>query len=108
MPEEVRVRFLNSVIGEFDIKEEYHNVMKAGGKARDVIQLSINEHTLMVVENGEDLLEALELIKLLDKDIEFRIKQYSYCISKTTESYLTWLQTEYRRKLEYAVRQHYF
>ncbi|MBI1268287.1 MAG: DEAD/DEAH box helicase [Cryomorphaceae bacterium] len=108
MPEEVRVRFLNSVIGEFDIKEEYHNVMKAGGKARDVIQLSINEHTLMVVENGEDLLEALELIKLLDKDIEFRIKQYSYCISKTTESYLTWLQTEYRRKLEFAVRQHYF
>jgi hypothetical protein len=27
------------------------------------------------------------------------MKQYSYCISKSTESYLDWLKEEYIRKL---------
>jgi superfamily II DNA/RNA helicase len=107
MPEEVRVRFLNSVIGEFDIKEEYIQVLRDGGKARDVIQLSIDDHARMVTENADDVYDGLELVKLLEDDIKFRVKQYSYCISKTTESYLNWLQEEYRRKLESAVRNFY-
>jgi hypothetical protein len=36
------------------------------------------------------------------------VKHYSYCISRSTESYLAWLREEYTRKLSLAVRARYF
>jgi hypothetical protein len=39
-------------------------------------------------------------MKALDEDIKSRLKQYSYCISKSTENYLNWLKDEYVRKLK--------
>lgn len=107
MPKEVRDRFKNSELDTFDVKETYVRVTRNGDRPRAVIDLSIENHLKMIAENSDDLWDALELIGLLEKDIEYRVKHYSYCISKTTESYLSWLQQEYRRKLETKVRQHF-
>jgi hypothetical protein len=35
------------------------------------------------------------------------MKQYSYCISKSTESYLDWLKEEYIRKLRLDLGNYY-
>lgn len=104
MPKEVRDKFPNSKLGEFDVKEKYIQLTRDGKKPREVIDACIEDHVNMVADNSEDLWDGLELIQLLEKDIEYRVKRYSYCISKTTESYLNWLQQEYRRKLESQVR----
>ena len=46
-----------------------------------------------------DYFEAMELAKLLDEDIKYRVKRYSYCICKSTDNYVFWLQEDYKRKL---------
>jgi superfamily II DNA or RNA helicase len=108
MPVEVREMFKHSPVIDFDIREEYAMCMKNGGRAKDVLDKSIRQHTEIVIENATDLYHALDLIKTLEPDIKSRVKHYSYCISRSTESYLAWLREEYTRKLSLAVRARYF
>lgn len=107
MPEEVRERFKLSPVIDFDIREEYVRATRAGMKSKEVLNKSINQHTTIITENAFDLEHALELAKVLEPDIKSRVKHYSYCISKSTESYLEWLRNEYQRKLHLQLRQHY-
>lgn len=107
MPEEVRARFMNSPVIDFDIKEEYVHVMRVGGKAKDVLAKSITQHASIIFENASDVYDALELAKVLEPDIKSRVKHYSYCIAKSTENYLGWLRDEYTRKLHQTIRIHY-
>jgi superfamily II DNA or RNA helicase len=105
MPEEVRNRFLLSPVIDFDMREEYLRVTRQGLKAKQALHRSIEQHATIIRENSTDLIEALELAKLLEQDVRSRVKQYSYCISKSTESYLAWLREEYTRKLQQSLRQ---
>ncbi len=99
MPPEVRERFSKSKNIEFDVKAEYEKVKREYLRPSVTIDRSIEQHARMCVENSETLAEARQLAKLLDEDIQFRIKDYSYCIAKSTPSYLTWMHEEYKRKL---------
>jgi superfamily II DNA or RNA helicase len=107
MPAEVREMFKNSPVIDFDIREEYAMCVKNGGRTKDVLDKSIRQHTEIVIENATDVYNALDLIKALEPDIKSRVKHYSYCISRSTESYLAWLREEYTRKLQFAVRNRY-
>ena len=104
MPDSVRALFSKYKGEDFHMKKEYFSITKAGGRPKLAVENSIKQHTEMVVSNSEELWDGLDLIKDLENDIEYRVRQYSYCISKTTENYLTWLQQDYRRKLEVSVR----
>lgn len=107
MPPEVRDRFKNSPVIDFDIKSEYVNMTRQGQKAKAVLDKSIRQHASIIVENASELLEAIELLRILEPDVKSRLKQYSYCISKSTDSYLEWLKEEYLRKLRQELRDHY-
>ena len=52
------------------------------------------------MENSGGIEEALILADLLKEEIEFRVRVYTRCLSKTSESYVKWLQDEYKRKLK--------
>jgi hypothetical protein len=107
MPDEVRQRFMKSAVIDFDIREEYLKITRAGGKAKDVLTKSVMQHAIIIQENADDLFEALELAKILEPDIKSRLKHYIYCISKSTDNYLEWLRDEYTRKLQLSLRQHF-
>lgn len=108
MPDSVKEMFSKSDnIGDFDIKKEYATVVDNGKRPSQALQNAIENHGKMVVENTEDFFDALDLIKILDKDIEFRVKNFSYCISKNTESYIRWLTDDYNRKLTQIVRKEF-
>ena len=81
--------------------------MKAGGKAKDVLDVSIQQHATIIQENAADVYDALDLVKVLELDVKSRVKHYSYCISKSTENYRDWLKSEYMRKLNLLVRKMY-
>jgi len=104
MPDEIQMRFKKSDTEPLDVKDVYFRLTKAGKRPREVVEYCIDHHFAMIKENAEDLWDALDLIDLLEGDIEFRVRLYSQCISKATESYLVWLQQEYRRKLQAKVR----
>ena len=107
MPEDLRKRFAKTEDVSFDVKKTYVTVTRQGERPKVALERSVDQHTSMICENTDDFFDALELIDLLDQDVEYRVKQYSYCISKNTDNYLKWLQDDYKRKLTLAVRRHY-
>jgi type I site-specific restriction endonuclease len=99
MPDTLKERFKNSESLDFDVKAEYKKVLNSGKKSFKVIEQSIAQHSKICIENSKDVYEARELVKLLQDEIQYRIKQYSYCIMNSTDNYKDWLFDEYNRKL---------
>lgn len=107
MPLEVRELFKNSENIEFDIREEYALLMRMGARTKEVLNKSMLQHSEIIIENSDSYDSALELVKMLEPDIKSRIKHYSYCISRSTDNYVQWVQEEYTRKLQQLLREHY-
>lgn len=105
MPQELREKFSKSVEIDFNVNEEYKKAVKLGGKSRQVLDKSIEQHAKMCIENSEDVMDARCLAELLSNEIEYRIRLFSYCITKSSESYLKWLKEDYERKLSLKITQ---
>ena len=99
MPDSTRKRFYKSESIDFDITAEYEKAILEGKKSITAIERSIEQHSQMCISNAEDVFEARDLIKYLQDDISYRIKQYSYCMMNSTQNYKDWLMEEYIRKL---------
>ncbi len=104
LPEEIRAKFSKSDIVSFDIKADYKIVHAMGLKSKTVLDNSIAQHAKMIIENSEDIFDAKILAKMLKDDIDYRIKQYSYCILKSTKNYLQYLTDDYKKKLDATLR----
>ncbi len=105
MPNEVKEMFANTTQFDFDVKEEYDVAIKAFKKSKVVLEKSIAQHAKMCAENSEDVFDAHILSRELNDDIEFRIKQYSYCILKSSKNYIKWLEEDYKRQLRVKISQ---
>ncbi len=103
MPPELREQFQNSEEVDFDVESAYDVVIRKGLKSKAVLEWSMEQHVKMCVENSEDVFDARILAKELKDDISSRIKQYSYCISKSTKNYRDWLEEDYARKLRQQI-----
>lgn len=107
MPDDIRKRFAKSEEVYFDIQEKYVESLRAEEPSHTVIKRSIDQHAHICIENSEDVFDALELVDLLGDDIDYRVKQYTRCISKSTHNYMTWLQGDYRTKLKSLLRKNF-
>ncbi len=105
LTDDIKARFPNSVIESFEIKDEYRKSMDLGERPIEAINRSIGQHKKIILENAEDIFDALELADLLEKEVQYRVKRFSYCISKSTKNYLDWMQEDYMRKLKQQLRQ---
>lgn len=99
MPPALKEKFKKSESLEFDVRENYKDVIRLGKKSMVTIERSIAQHSKICIENSEDVYEARALAKLLRDEIYYRVKQYSYCIMNSTQNYRDWLFEEYNRKL---------
>lgn len=101
IPMEMRNAFPNSMEVAFDVASAYRDAVDSGKKSKIVMRDSIRQHALMCVENCDgDLAKAMELCQSLDKEIDYRIKQYGKCLTKVTRDYLKWLGVDYRERLK--------
>lgn len=107
MPPDLRKQFANSDNVDFDVEEAYDEVIKKGLKSKAVLDWSLEQHVKMCVENSEDVFDARILAKELKDDISSRIKQYSYCISKSTKNYREWLEEDYSRRLRLEINKEF-
>jgi hypothetical protein len=89
---------------EFSIKESYLAAIDRGGKGKDAIDASIENHFAAIAASATDLDHALELQKILQDHIEHRIKHYTKCISKCTDNYFKYLLETYNRQLSQKIR----
>ncbi len=104
MSDEIREQFAKSDHITFDVKAEYEKSISIGEHSKKVIQRSIDQHVKICVENAGDMWDALDLAKLLENDVQDRIRHYSYCTIKTTKNYLVWLEEDYTRRLNSQIR----
>jgi len=100
MPDELRKKFSKSASIDFDVKEEHQLAMSQHHRPRVVMDRSIEQHVKICMENSETAEEAVALAELLKDEVEYRVRLYSRCLSKTSESYVRWLQDEYKRNLK--------
>ena len=107
MPPEIREQFSKTDDVTFNIEEAYDKVIQKGLKSKAVLEWSMEQHVAMCVENSEDVFDARILAKELKDDISSRIKQYSYCISKSTKNYRDWLEEDYSRKLRMQINKEF-
>ena len=104
MPERLKVLFRMEELEPFSMKEAYIEVTRKGKRPKEAIEVSLQNHVIMIKRVAEDEFHAIELIDELDGDIEQRIRDYTKCISKTTDNYRQWLIEEYNRKLKQGLR----
>ncbi|MFT5821838.1 MAG: superfamily II DNA or RNA helicase [Crocinitomix sp.] len=93
------------LLEEFSMKKVYDECIDAGKKGKEAVEISINNHFEVVAENSEDMYDGLMLLEELQDDIERRLKHYTKCITKATDSYLNWLKETYNRQLSQRIRQ---
>lgn len=99
MPDTLKEKFSKSESLDFDVRGTYKDVINSGKKSFTVIEQSIAQHSAICIENSEDVYDARALAKLLGDEIDYRIKQYCYCIMNSTDNYKDWLFEEYNRRL---------
>ena len=104
MPDELKELFSNSENIHFDVDKTYVESIKKGKSSKTVLEKAINHHSVMCVENSEDEFDALMLVKELNDDIDYVIKRYSKCISKSTDNFLDWLTQDYKKRLRTNIR----
>ena len=104
MPDELKELFSNSENIHFDVDKTYVESIKKGKSSKTVLEKAINHHSVMCVENSEDEFDALILVKELNDDIDYVIKRYSKCISKSTVNFLDWLTQDYKKRLRTNIR----
>ncbi|PWS26101.1 DEAD/DEAH box helicase [Pedobacter yonginense] len=100
MPVEMRTRFSNSSRISFDVPSAYQSAMEMGKKAKTVLSDSIRQHALMCIDNADSVGHAIDLLEELDKEINWRIKQYGKCLGSVTKNYLQWLGEDYRSRVK--------
>ncbi|MFS4491896.1 DEAD/DEAH box helicase [Maribacter sp. 2308TA10-17] len=99
MPASLKEKFKKSKNIEFDVKAEYKRIFALGQRSKTVLENSIEQHAQICVENAEDVFDARILAKQLQEEIQYRVRQYSYCIMNNTKNYKEWLEEDYERKL---------
>ena len=80
MPENIKSMFSKSSDFSFDVQKEYKDAMNNGEKSKVVLEKSIAQHARICAENSEDVFDAHILSRELNDEIEYRIKQYSFCV----------------------------
>ena len=104
IPSDIRSHFPNSLEISFDVQSAYQRATDNGLKPKVVIRDSIRQHALMCADNSTSIIEALELVNELSKEIDWRIKQYAKCLGRVTKNYTEWLREDYESKLRQLIQ----
>lgn len=107
MPPEIRAKFYKTKEVSLNIEEEHKLVIAQNLRSKIVLDKSLEQHASMCVDNAEDLKVAKILSKILDPDIECRLKRYSKCLSQCSKNYREWLVEDYKQKLTLLIGKKY-
>ena len=88
----------------FNIREAYYECMDVGKKGKEAVILSMTNHFEVLLDATNDFDRSIELLSTLQEHIEYRLKQYTKCIAKSTPNYLKYLIETYNRQLTQMLR----
>jgi len=101
-------KFLDiEILNTFNMKENYYECLDAGIKGKLAVENSLNNHFEAIVAKNSHQKDALRCLEMLQEHINHRLKNYTRCISKSTENYLKYLVETYNRQLGQRLRMHF-
>ena len=74
-------------------------------KGKVAVDLSLKNHFEVIQDASDDFYDGLAFIDHLQDHIEHRLKQYTKCISKSTNNYFKYLMETYNRQLRQKLRE---
>ena len=89
------------------MKENYYECLDANVKGKLAVENSLQNHLEAIKGKAKSQQEGLRCIELLQEHIQHRLKNYTRCISKSTENYLKYLIETYNRQLSQHIRMHF-
>lgn len=104
LPKEVKDQFPKTDDFNFDMEEEYFKLLSRGEKTTTAIDLSIDDHYERILENAEDMFHGIDLLKVLQDEIRYRLSVYTNCMAKSTRNYFNWLLETYNDELKKRIR----
>ncbi|KAA5535133.1 DEAD/DEAH box helicase [Taibaiella lutea] len=103
IPSDFRSLFPKSLELAFDVQKAYQDAVVQNQKPKIVMRDSIRQHARMCAENSDSVIAAIQLAEQLDKEINWRVKQYTICQGNVTKNYREWLQDDYKSKLKILI-----
>lgn len=91
-------------LDEFSIKDIYFDAIESGEKGKIAVDKSLENHFEVICKAASDFYEAVEFQNALQEHIEYRLKQYTKCIAKSTNNYFKYLMESYNRQLKHKLR----
>ena len=106
--DDVKARFpLGRDLFQFTIRDHYLDCVRTGQRPSRALERSVTNHVDLIRANAATFAESLVLQKVLQSEIQWRLKQYTSCIAKSTENFFRWLMEDYNDKLRRALNQAY-
>ena len=103
-PRGLKERLNVELLDSFKIKDVYFDCIDEGKKGKIAVDLSLENHYLAIKEAATDFFDGLDLQTAMQEHIEYRLKQYTKCISKSTNNYFNFLIETYNRHLRQKLR----
>lgn len=92
-------------LDSFNMKDIYYDCLDCGDKGKAAVDKSLENHFEVIKAASGDFYDALDIQEALQDHIEHRLKQYTKCISKSTNNYFKYLQETYNRQLRQKLRE---
>src|SRR5690606_10300144 len=89
----------------FSIKDAYYECLDHWDKGKAAVDKSLENHLEVIRDASGDFYDSLEILDAMQDHIEHRLKQYTKCISKSTNNYFKYLQETYNRQLRQKLRE---
>lgn len=106
LTDDVKARFPESTEKfQFTIRDHYLDCVRTGQRPSKAIERSVVNHVELIRANATSFPEAIALQQVLQSEIQWRLKQYTSCIAKSTENFFRWLLEDYNDKLRRCLHQ---
>ena len=104
LPSGVRNRLDTAVLDGFKMKAVYDQCVDDGIPGKKAVDLSLENHFNAIMGKANDFYDGLEMLEAIQEHIDHRLKQYTKCISKSTNNYFKYLKETYNRQLRQLLR----
>jgi superfamily II DNA or RNA helicase len=100
-----RERMDVEMLDSFNMKDVYYAYLDKSEKGKLAVDDSLENHFQVVIKAAKDFYDGLDLLEMLGEHIEYRLKQYTKCIAKSTPNYFKYLMETYIRQLRQKLRE---
>lgn len=102
---QVKDRLDVEMLDSFNLKDAYYEYLDRAEKGKNAVDDSLENHFQVIMKSATDFYDGLDLLEMLNEHIEYRLKQYTKCIAKSTPNYFKYLMETYIRQLRQKLRE---